>query len=307
MFPSYAHFSSWMYSTLHLVPPFHIRHFFINMPRICTGETCTYQTKNPPRSQEAHHSKLNTQTHHTKTHNTPPLPFSNPPSHQPSPPSSPTTMHSKHLRRTAHHTMSPTYTRHRTTHSPPLPPTTTTTNPWAASQAALIHSLRDISHPPSKKPPFDILAFDSSRQVHARWTDPGLVEALSNLHDSLPPQTSLLLKYGGRDVTAATWVTVHEILPPSSCTSPSIATPTPTAVLRYVLWFHEYDDLDVEVGELRGREWDVKEVKKEVLRVGDVKVEEEEDDRGGVVTVSVKMEEGNEGVGVVKIEEEGED
>lgn len=29
--------------------------------------------------------------------------------------------------------------------------------------------------------------------------------------------------------------------------------------LKYVLWFHEYDDLDVEVGELRGVKWGVKE------------------------------------------------
>ncbi len=38
-----------------------------------------------------------------------------------------------------------------------------------------------------------------------------------------------------------------------------------------MLWFHEYDDLDVEVGELGGREWGVKEegeVKMEDVKVG---------------------------------------
>ena len=51
----------------------------------------------------------------------------------------------------------------------------------------------------------------------------------------------------------------------------------------YVLWFHEYDDLDVEVGELSSVEWAVH-VKKEDL------VKEEEDDMNVKKEVKAKVE-----------------
>lgn len=66
------------------------------------------------------------------------------------------------------------------------------------------------------------------------------------------------------------------------------------AELVYVLWFHEYDDLDVEVGELRGVRWGVmKEEGEEVDVEVKVKVEVEEN-------VEVKLEEEVE----TKLEEE---
>lgn len=54
-------------------------------------------------------------------------------------------------------------------------------------------------------------------------------------------------------------------------------TPDDVSELKYVLWFHEYDDLDVEVGELRWVNWGLKkedyvEVKVEDLVMEDVKL-----------------------------------
>ncbi|CAD6588599.1 MAG: hypothetical protein ASARMPRED_003611 [Alectoria sarmentosa] len=136
---------------------------------------------------------------------------------------------------------------------PPL--TTTSTHPptWAETQADLILSYRDISSPPAKKPGPDVRDLHAEKQVHVRWTDPDLVPALSQLQHSLPRKAKLSLRYGGRDVTAATWVTVHQTTP---------SNPNPPE-LKYVLWFHEYDDLDVEVGELRGVGWGVKKEEEE--------------------------------------------
>ena len=54
-------------------------------------------------------------------------------------------------------------------------------------------------------------------------------------------------------------------------------TPDDVSELKVVLWFHEYDDLDVEVGELRWVNWGLKkedyvEVKVEDLVMEDVKL-----------------------------------
>lgn len=76
--------------------------------------------------------------------------------------------------------MAATYTPHYTRpHSHPNTqhhhhrPTT-----WPETQAALILTLRDISNPPRKSPDADVRALDEDRQIHARWTDPDLVDAL---------------------------------------------------------------------------------------------------------------------------------
>ena len=42
-----------------------------------------------------------------------------------------------------------------------------------------------------------------------------------------------------------------------------------------MLWFHEYDDLDVEVGELSKVEWAVHVKKEDVVKEEDVKVKKE--------------------------------
>ncbi|KAF6229745.1 hypothetical protein HO173_011261 [Letharia columbiana] len=165
-------------------------------------------------------------------------------------------MHSKH-HRNHHHTMSSTYTPQYCTYPQP-----TARNPtWPEKQADLILCLRDVSKPPAKIPDPDVRNLHPDSQIHVRWTDPDLVRALAQLQESLPRKVNLSLHYGGRDVTAATWVTVHQH---------DQTWPDGVAELKYVLWFHEYDDLDVEVGELEGIKW------------GGVKKEEEE--------VKVKME-----------------
>lgn len=51
-----------------------------------------------------------------------------------------------------------------------------------------------------------------------------------------------------------------------------------------MLWFHEYDDLDVEVGELADVEWSIKEEDGQEERDVVVKKEEEEE-----VDVGVKV------------------
>ena len=49
---------------------------------------------------------------------------------------------------------------------------------WSENQAALILDLRDIFLPRTKIPDPDVQKFDVKRQIHARWTDPGLMDAL---------------------------------------------------------------------------------------------------------------------------------
>ena len=49
---------------------------------------------------------------------------------------------------------------------------------WPEHQAALILSLRDVSNPPTNIPDADVRDFDVDKQIHARWTDPGIVDAL---------------------------------------------------------------------------------------------------------------------------------
>ncbi|CAF9911639.1 MAG: hypothetical protein ALECFALPRED_007418 [Alectoria fallacina] len=180
--------------------------------------------------------------------------------------------------------MSSTYHPRYSIHPPLTTTTTTTTVPptWAETQAELILSYRDISTPPAKKPGPDVRDLDAEKQVHAKWTDPDLVKALSQLQHSLPRKARLSLRYGGRDVTAATWVTVHQTTPGN----PNLPE------LKYVLWFHEYDDLDVEVGELRGVRWGVK------------KEEGEDEEQMGVELGGRKRAGKEEEVGV-KEEEEG--
>ena len=58
-----------------------------------------------------------------------------------------------------------------------------------------------------------------------------------------------------------------------------------------MLWFHEYDDLDVEVGDLAGVKWDAVE-KEEMVMEGHVKkeVEVKVEDVGMVMEGHVKKE-----------------
>ena len=88
--------------------------------------------------------------------------------------------------------------------------------------------------------------------------------------------------------------------PPSSSTATSTTTATPfPPVLRYVLWFHEYDDLDVGDRQLAGREWDFGVGAGMKDGCGVVKLEKEEEVGDGVVTVKMEVDEG-----VVKIKDE---
>ena len=156
----------------------------------------------------------------------------------------PHTMHSKH-QLNPRHTMSSTY-RPRFCSPSTQPRLSTHHRPssWSEHQAALILSLRDVTNPPTKTPDPDVRDFDVDRQIHARWTDPGIVDALvgavplryvasgadalhcslmwtrqkliiqARLRDSLPPKTKLSFNYGGRDVTEATWVPVYQVVSP---------------------------------------------------------------------------------------------
>ena len=87
-------------------------------------------------------------------------------------------MHSKH-HPNPHHTMSTTY-KPRFRSPPTYPRLSTHQRPstWSEHHAALILSLRDVSSPPTKTPDPDVRDFDVNRQIHARWTDPGIVDAM---------------------------------------------------------------------------------------------------------------------------------
>lgn len=57
-----------------------------------------------------------------------------------------------------------------------------------------------------------------------------------------------------------------------------------------MLWFHEYDDLDVAVGELRDVKWGVKNEEDVEVKVEDVMMENVEDvDLGAKLRVKVEM------------------
>ncbi len=64
-----------------------------------------------------------------------------------------------------------------------------------------------------------------------------------------------------------------------------------------MLWFHEYDDLDVEVGELGGREWGVKEEGRE----GEEEWEEEVKMEDVKVGATLKVEDAK--VKMMKVED----
>lgn len=96
-----------------------------------------------------------------------------------------TKMHSKH-HQNHHHTMATTYKPHYSTYPHP----STRHNPtWPETQANIILSLRDVSNPPAKTPDADVQGLDAELQIHARWTDPDLVEALVRI--SLPTQSRM--------------------------------------------------------------------------------------------------------------------
>ena len=66
-------------------------------------------------------------------------------------------------------------------HNPSTQPRLTTHHrptTWPEHHAALILGLRDVTTPPTKIPGPDVRDFDIDRQIHARWTDPGIVDAL---------------------------------------------------------------------------------------------------------------------------------
>ena len=49
---------------------------------------------------------------------------------------------------------------------------------WSEHHAALILSFRDVSTPRTKILDAGVRDFDVNRQIHARWTDPGIMDAL---------------------------------------------------------------------------------------------------------------------------------
>ena len=63
-----------------------------------------------------------------------------------------------------------------------------------------------------------------------------------------------------------------------------------------MLWFHEYDDLDVEVGDLRMVKWGVKKEEDVEVKVEDLEVENEEEKM--IVMVKVEDPDGHGDGGV---------
>ena len=60
--------------------------------------------------------------------------------------------------------------------------------------------------------------------------------------------------------------------------------------LKYVLWFHEYDDLDVAVGELRKVKWGLKKEEDVEVMIEDWKMEYVKPERKTRVKLEMKRE-----------------
>ena len=105
-------------------------------------------------------------------------------------------MHSKHDPN-PRHTMVSTYKpRFHSSSTQPRLSTHHRPTTWPEHHAALILGLRDVTNPPTKTPDPDVRDFDVDRQIHARWTDPGIVDALVG---------AFLLRFVASEANALRW------------------------------------------------------------------------------------------------------